>query len=137
MGFVCDSERMAAAVACGSASASWSQFKDSSPTNVLRKNSDNKNYSRKGFRVSCVSSAVSDPYKTLSIRPGASESEVKKAFRQLAKKVIFRLFFCISLLLKNVFFQNFSSKSCLQSNLKIAHLLICFFIFAFVILNQL
>ncbi|KAK1422424.1 hypothetical protein QVD17_25531 [Tagetes erecta] len=38
--------------------------------------------------VSCVSTSpvASDPYKTLSIRPGASESEVKKAFRQLALK---------------------------------------------------
>ncbi|CAL5339715.1 unnamed protein product [Camellia sinensis] len=31
-----------------------------------------------------ASSAVTDPYKTLRIQPGASESEVKKAFRQLA-----------------------------------------------------
>ncbi|KAI3759591.1 hypothetical protein L6452_07513 [Arctium lappa] len=40
------------------------------------------------FRVRCVSTSpvASDPYKTLSIRPGASESEVKKAFRQLALK---------------------------------------------------
>lgn len=30
------------------------------------------------------SSAVTDPYKTLRIQPGASESEVKKAFRRLA-----------------------------------------------------
>lgn len=36
------------------------------------------------FRVSCASSAVSDPYKTLRIHRGASESEVRKAFRKLA-----------------------------------------------------
>uniref|UniRef100_A0A2P2NHM1 Chaperone protein dnaJ 8 n=1 Tax=Rhizophora mucronata TaxID=61149 RepID=A0A2P2NHM1_RHIMU len=30
------------------------------------------------------SSSVMDPYKTLMIQPGASESEVKKAFRKLA-----------------------------------------------------
>ncbi|KAF8021659.1 hypothetical protein BT93_G1953 [Corymbia citriodora subsp. variegata] len=39
-----------------------------------------------GVKVSCSysSSSVLDPYKTLSIQPGASESEVKKAFRRLA-----------------------------------------------------
>ncbi|KAE8656923.1 Chaperone protein dnaJ 8 [Hibiscus syriacus] len=38
-----------------------------------------------GVRVCCsYSSSVMDPYKTLRIQPGASESEVKKAFRQLA-----------------------------------------------------
>ncbi|KAI3677925.1 hypothetical protein L6452_37199 [Arctium lappa] len=31
-------------------------------------------------------SGGADPYKTLRIHPGASESEVKKAFRQLALK---------------------------------------------------
>ncbi|KAH6781946.1 Chaperone DnaJ-domain superfamily protein [Perilla frutescens var. hirtella] len=64
----------AAAVGCGSASGSWAQLKDSS-----------SNYN-KGFRVSCVSSVVTDPYKTLKIQPTASESEVKKAFRKLALK---------------------------------------------------
>ncbi|KAI3463472.1 hypothetical protein Pfo_020135 [Paulownia fortunei] len=71
---------MAAAVGCGYASGSWAQLKDKSSRKNVR-NSNNK----KGFRVSCVSSAaVSDPYKTLRIHPGASKSEVKKAFRQLA-----------------------------------------------------
>ncbi|KAK4566115.1 hypothetical protein RGQ29_002354 [Quercus rubra] len=32
----------------------------------------------------CSASSVIDPYKTLKIQPGASESDVKKAFRQLA-----------------------------------------------------
>ncbi|XP_076960931.1 chaperone protein dnaJ 8, chloroplastic-like [Bidens hawaiensis] len=53
------------------------------------KNSHKKKADRR-FRVgvTCVSTSpvTSDPYKTLSIRPGASESEVKKAFRQLALK---------------------------------------------------
>ncbi|KAJ9559657.1 hypothetical protein OSB04_004817 [Centaurea solstitialis] len=43
----------------------------------------------KRFRVSCDftnSIIASDPYKTLRIHRGASESEVKKAFRQLALK---------------------------------------------------
>ena len=40
-------------------------------------------------RVCCSASSVLDPYKTLRIQPGASESEVKKAFRQLALQVIF------------------------------------------------
>lgn len=33
------------------------------------------------------SSSVMDPYKTLRIQPGASESDVRKAFRQLALQV--------------------------------------------------
>ncbi|KAH6819565.1 Chaperone DnaJ-domain superfamily protein [Perilla frutescens var. frutescens] len=71
----------AAALGCASASASgsWSQFRD----DLSRKNFRNHN-NKKGFRVSCISSAVFDSYKTLKIQPGASESEVKKAFRQLA-----------------------------------------------------
>ncbi|KAI3734436.1 hypothetical protein L6452_13904 [Arctium lappa] len=42
----------------------------------------------KRFRVSCdfTNSIALDPYKTLRIHLGASESEVKKAFRQLALK---------------------------------------------------
>ncbi|KAK1360070.1 chaperone protein dnaJ 8, chloroplastic-like [Heracleum sosnowskyi] len=39
------------------------------------------------FKVRCAYSAVSfDPYSTLDIHTGASESEVKKAFRRLALK---------------------------------------------------
>ncbi|XP_071710447.1 chaperone protein dnaJ 8, chloroplastic-like [Rutidosis leptorrhynchoides] len=47
-----------------------------------------KRKENRGFRVSCVATSPvsSDPYKTLSIRPDASESEVRKAFRQLALK---------------------------------------------------
>lgn len=55
-------------------------------------------------RVFCVASSaaakLTDPYETLRIRPGASESEVKKAFRQLALKVYFYIdeYFSISFL---------------------------------------
>ncbi|KAI7731402.1 hypothetical protein M8C21_011513 [Ambrosia artemisiifolia] len=64
----------------GYVSLSWRKLTNSQRKNVVKD---------KRFRViSCVSSShlTSDPYKTLSIRPGASESEVKKAFRQLALK---------------------------------------------------
>lgn len=72
----------AAAVGCGSASGSWVQ--------QLKNKSSRKNCRKNGLRVSCVSSAaVSDPYKTLRIHPNASESEVKKAFRNLALQVFF------------------------------------------------
>lgn len=42
---------------------------------------------------SSSSSSVMDPYKTLRIQPGASESEVKKAFRQLALQVSFSILY--------------------------------------------
>ncbi|KAL5825351.1 hypothetical protein ACOSQ3_021414 [Xanthoceras sorbifolium] len=57
-------------------SSSWIQFKN---------NNKKKRINR--VRIICSSSSSSsliDPYKTLRIQPGASESEVKKAFRQLA-----------------------------------------------------
>ncbi|KAK4485823.1 hypothetical protein RD792_008470 [Penstemon davidsonii] len=66
---------MAAAMGCGSASVFWGQLRN------VRRNNGRKKIN--GFKVSCVSSCA-DPYKTLRIHPGASESEVKKAFRQLA-----------------------------------------------------
>ncbi|KAK3219175.1 hypothetical protein Dsin_013145 [Dipteronia sinensis] len=56
-------------------SSSWIQFK-----NMKKKRNSNSTRAM----VSCSSSSVMDPYKTLRIQPGASESEVKKAFRQLA-----------------------------------------------------
>jgi preprotein translocase subunit Sec63 len=34
-----------------------------------------------------------DPYKTLRVQPGASESDVRKAFRKLALQVWFYLMF--------------------------------------------
>ncbi|KAJ1410021.1 DnaJ domain containing protein [Sesbania bispinosa] len=59
-------------------SASWMQFK----SRERKQNKVNK------ARICCSysSSSVMDPYKTLRIQPGASESEVRKAFRQLALK---------------------------------------------------
>ncbi|XP_042000133.1 chaperone protein dnaJ 8, chloroplastic-like isoform X2 [Salvia splendens] len=76
---------MAAALGCASASGYWAQLRDN---DLSRKNLGNRN-KRKGFRVSCISSAaVFDSYKTLRIQPGASESEVKKAFRQLALQIV-------------------------------------------------
>lgn len=40
-----------------------------------------RNHKRSKF---CCSSSLTDQYRTLRIQPGASESEVKKAFRSLA-----------------------------------------------------
>ncbi|GKA13930.1 chaperone protein DnaJ 8, chloroplastic-like protein [Tanacetum coccineum] len=60
-----------------SSSSTFGKFKNK--RNNRRREGDSR------FRINCVST-TSDPYKTLSINPGASESEVKKAFRQLALK---------------------------------------------------
>lgn len=49
--------------------------------NKIRRN--NKNHEK--FRVSCAVSF--DPYITLNIHTGASESQIKKAFTRLALKV--------------------------------------------------
>ncbi|XP_059299718.1 chaperone protein dnaJ 8, chloroplastic-like [Lycium ferocissimum] len=59
---------------CGSASASWIRLtKKKTKGDKIR------------FNVSCIySPSVSNPYKTLRIQPDASETEVRKAFRQLA-----------------------------------------------------
>ncbi|RVW49208.1 hypothetical protein VitviT2T_014176 [Vitis vinifera] len=56
----------------------------SSPWIQLRDRWSRKKANRS--RVSRVSASLNltDPYKTLRIQPGASESEVKKAFRRLA-----------------------------------------------------
>jgi DnaJ-domain-containing protein 1 len=70
---------------CAGSSASWFQIK-----NRRKKNSNDK-MGRDGVRfftaASYSSPSVMDPYKTLRIQPDASESEVKKAFRQLALQV--------------------------------------------------
>ncbi|KAG5141625.1 hypothetical protein JHK82_017320 [Glycine max] len=56
-------------------SASWMRFKGK----------ERKQTKMNKSRISCsYSSSVMDPYKTLRIQRGASESEVRKAFRQLA-----------------------------------------------------
>ncbi|XP_060168240.1 chaperone protein dnaJ 8, chloroplastic-like isoform X1 [Lycium barbarum] len=59
---------------CGSASASWiSLTKKKMKGEKIR------------FNVSCIySPSASNPYKTLRIQPDASETDVRKAFRQLA-----------------------------------------------------
>ncbi|KAJ8755524.1 hypothetical protein K2173_019322 [Erythroxylum novogranatense] len=59
---------------CAGSSSTWFQIK----------NKKKKNMTRNRVMFVCASSSVMDPYKTLRIQPGASESEVKKAFRQLA-----------------------------------------------------
>lgn len=61
----------------------------SSPWIQLRDRWSRKKANRS--RVSRVSASLNltDPYKTLRIQPGASESEVKKAFRRLALQVHF------------------------------------------------
>lgn len=60
--------------------SSWVQVKDKKTKKMKNK-----------VRVcrASASSSLMDPYMTLRIRPDASESEVKKAFRQLALKVRF------------------------------------------------
>ncbi|KAL2321491.1 hypothetical protein Fmac_025870 [Flemingia macrophylla] len=73
---------MAAAATAGvvggnGSSASWMKFKGRE-----RKNPSKIHRSR--VCCSYSSSYVMDPYKTLRIQRGASESEVRKAFRQLA-----------------------------------------------------
>ncbi|KAK9045936.1 hypothetical protein V6N11_051839 [Hibiscus sabdariffa] len=60
----------------GKGCSSWMQIKEKGKK---KKSTVNR------VRVCCsYSSSVMDPYKTLWIQPGASESNVKKAFRQLA-----------------------------------------------------
>lgn len=74
----------------GAFGSSWIRSKDSKMKAV--RNNDGVN------RVFCVSSgaATRDPYKTLMVKPGASKSEVKKAFRRLALRVISLSIFCLS-----------------------------------------
>lgn len=66
----------------GSSSCAWFQ---------LRRNGQRKKkmVNRVVVCSASYSSSVMDPYKTLKIQHGASESEVKKAFRQLALQVWF------------------------------------------------
>lgn len=63
---------------CGSTSAPWIRLKNFSKRTTKRGENIR-------FGVTCVySPSVTDPYKTLRIQPDASESDVRKAFRQLA-----------------------------------------------------
>ncbi|GMQ09272.1 hypothetical protein CsSME_00052703 [Camellia sinensis var. sinensis] len=68
----------------GCGSSSWIQLKNSKKKKAMRKN-DRVRVCTASYSAS---SAVTDPYKTLRIQPGASESEVKKAFRQLALQIV-------------------------------------------------
>ncbi|XP_065868383.1 chaperone protein dnaJ 8, chloroplastic [Euphorbia lathyris] len=77
----CASVGMIGGNGCAGSSTSWFQMKN--------RKKKNNNLVKDGVKFFCVSSSsspsyVADPYKTLRIQPGASESEVKKAFRQLA-----------------------------------------------------
>ena len=74
-----------------SSSSSW--FK-------LRDRQKNKKMVNRVMFCSASSSSVMDHYKTLRIKPGASESEVKKAFRQLALQVF--LFYFIFYFFNNL-----------------------------------
>ncbi|XP_010034039.2 chaperone protein dnaJ 8, chloroplastic [Eucalyptus grandis] len=62
----------------GKSGSQWIRVGDRKAKNGVGRNG--------GVKVCCSysSSSVLDPYKTLRIQPGASESEVKKAFRRLA-----------------------------------------------------
>ncbi|XP_022949473.1 chaperone protein dnaJ 8, chloroplastic-like [Cucurbita moschata] len=60
-------------------SSSW--IRQRNRANKLHRSS--RNQVRASYS-SYSSSSMADPYRTLRIQPGASESEVKKAFRQLA-----------------------------------------------------
>ncbi|KAF5177804.1 Chaperone protein dnaj 8 protein [Thalictrum thalictroides] len=51
-------------------------------SSCLKKKTNNTNKQRR--MISCSYSSLKDQYRTLQIQPGASESEVKKAFRTLA-----------------------------------------------------
>ncbi|XP_059643461.1 chaperone protein dnaJ 8, chloroplastic-like [Cornus florida] len=77
------------ASSCGAmingSSSSWIQLKESAKNKKMMRN-NNKNRVRVCcvFNSSSTMNMSSDPYTTLRIHPGASESQVKKAFRQLA-----------------------------------------------------
>lgn len=53
---------------------------------------------RKHKRVQICCSSLTDSYKTLRIQPGASQSDVKKAFRHLALQVLFFFHFLLSII---------------------------------------
>lgn len=48
---------------------------------------EERNYQKRVFKICCYSSPLTDSYNTLRVQSGASQSEVKKAFRQLALQV--------------------------------------------------
>ncbi|XP_022934104.1 chaperone protein dnaJ 8, chloroplastic-like [Cucurbita moschata] len=75
---------MASVATAGISIARTGSSSSSSSFWIRHRNRSNKDRSsRNRVRVTCSSSLL-DPYQTLRIQPGASESEVKKAFRRLA-----------------------------------------------------
>ncbi|KNA10478.1 hypothetical protein SOVF_144120 [Spinacia oleracea] len=77
---------MAAAVSsamtgCSSSSISSSSFFKN------KKKSENR-VNRVAFVSASATTSFADPYQTLSVNRGASESEVRKAFRRLAKQTV-------------------------------------------------
>ncbi|KAF5957213.1 hypothetical protein HYC85_004438 [Camellia sinensis] len=80
---------MARVVVGGGGCGASPSFSSSWVINLIKKKKKNSDTER--VRVCCVlsnaSAVTADPYKTLRIQRGASESEVKKAFRQLALQV--------------------------------------------------
>ncbi|KAI8017564.1 hypothetical protein LOK49_LG04G02424 [Camellia lanceoleosa] len=79
---------MARVVVGGGDCGASSSFSSSWVNNLIKKkkNSDTERV-RVCYVLSNASAITADPYKTLRIQRGASESEVKKAFRQLALQV--------------------------------------------------
>ncbi|XP_047328147.1 chaperone protein dnaJ 8, chloroplastic-like [Impatiens glandulifera] len=74
---------MAAVAMIGRCSSSWIQLNDAKNRTTTTTTRNGRGRGR-GRICSVYSSTVADPYKTLRIQPGASEPEVKKAFRKLA-----------------------------------------------------
>ena len=68
-----------------SSSSSFTFLKNNKKVMPMKRNRKN----RVGFVSASATSTLMDPYQTLSVHPGSSESEVKKAFRRLALQVDF------------------------------------------------
>ncbi|XP_021736307.1 chaperone protein dnaJ 8, chloroplastic-like isoform X2 [Chenopodium quinoa] len=71
-----------AATVSSAMKGSSSSISSFSPLMKKRKNKTSRN--RVAFVSASVATTYADPYQTLSVHRGASESEVKKAFRRLA-----------------------------------------------------
>lgn len=87
--FLLDHFRMAATGVIG---GNWMQLRGR----------EERNYQKRVFKICCYSSPLTDSYNTLRVQPGASQSEVKKAFRHLALQV------------SPSFHSSFTSSSCYQ-----------------------
>lgn len=89
-----EQERMAAVGGLMGSSGSCSSKSTWFQKDLTRKKGDCNNNNNNRYKVNCMYSHVSsDPYKTLKIHPGATESEVKKAFRRLALQVNYLIFY--------------------------------------------